>query len=353
MAPCRRLPRHPERTFEGLVRPDDFRTCPMNEPNSHMHQDERSLLQSRSLALLFGLSVSALIVGLAWLWLPGLRPQMTQVTPGEEFIGIWENDPVLGFRHIPGAVGRHRKDDSFDVTYTIDDDGYRVTRDPVENGGRVIALGGSFTFGHGVEDDESWPAQLGQRWPHLKVVNAAANAWGTSHALLVLERELKRETPVLVLYGWLRPHTDRNSIRHRWVSVLAKYGRLHPHFELGPEGLEFRGVVGLEDAEPESTLGLDEKARNLTVAMVKKMHHLCEAAGVPFVVVPLLSNPNDAWLLSWPPLRVEDPMQYEPLPKDLHPSAASNSKVADHLADVLSKEVPGSPIQTAPGRQHP
>jgi hypothetical protein len=117
-------------------------------------------------ALLFGLASSALIVALAIILSPELRVRIAARLAAGRSIGVWQDDSVFGYSHVPGAVSRHRKVGSFDVTYTIDGRGFRKTLDPIDSLGRVLVLGGSYTFGHGVEDDEAWPAQLGQGDSH-------------------------------------------------------------------------------------------------------------------------------------------------------------------------------------------
>ena len=53
-------------------------------------------------------------------------------------IGIWRNDPILGFAHAPNMQGEHITDD-FSVTYTIDDRGCRVMNRPdAESTERVV-----------------------------------------------------------------------------------------------------------------------------------------------------------------------------------------------------------------------
>ena len=73
--------------------------------------------------------------------------------------------------------------------------------------------------------------------------------------------------------------------------------------------------------------------------MVKRIHDLCTAADIPFVIVPVYKAKPE-WLLSWPLLHVEDPNGYRSLPNDGHPSPASNAIVAGYLAEALRDLVP-------------
>ena len=94
-------------------------------------------------------------------------------------IGIWKSDPVFDWVHIPGSSARHKVTPYFDVKYTIDKFGHRVTSGDYHSS-KILFLGGSFTFGHGVEDDEHYPALLQYHLRQYKIINAAVNAWGTA-----------------------------------------------------------------------------------------------------------------------------------------------------------------------------
>ena len=210
-------------------------------------------------------------------------------------VGIWRYDDRLGFANKPGAVGRHRKA-SFDVTYTIDDHGCRTTPNPENSKGDILCLGGSFTFGLGVEDDQAFPYLLGERyWTDYKVHNLSTTGWGTSHAYLnLLEWLEKRPPPRLVLYGWIPAHKTRNYIRSDWVRHLGRPWnteesdfrtedlRRHPHFEIEGGRLVFKGTVGAEDVDKDAP-DLLAKEETITQAFIRETVSLCRDRGVPFV----------------------------------------------------------------------
>jgi hypothetical protein len=294
-------------------------------------------VRQKALALALGLFVSAALAAVALLLSPALRHQLKSRVITADGVGIWQTDAVYGFRHVPGVAGRHAKPESFDVTYTIDASGNRVTPDPEAAVGRVLTLGGSFTFGHGVEDFESWPWLLGKAWSDVKVVNLAVMGWGTGHALLSLEAELNHSQPLLVLYGWIPRHKARNYVRASWVRILTYYGRLHPHFELIENGLERRGVVDLSGSVPDDAPDLDAVERRLTAAMLTRMERLCREAGAPFAVLRLAPSEDD-WLLARSGLRVIDLSDVAggTLPFDGHPSRLWHANVAQRLTSELT-----------------
>jgi hypothetical protein len=109
----------------------------------------------------------------------------------------WGWDRELGWLHRPNteetvveAEGTWR--------YGFDDRGAR--REPRGGtGGLVSAYGDSFTFGHEVNDDETWPHYLSERLA-TRVDNWGQTAWGPDQAILRLARNLPRErTAVVVL----------------------------------------------------------------------------------------------------------------------------------------------------------
>ncbi len=104
------------------------------------------------------------------------------------------------------------------MRYRIDAYGHRVTPGAPEPGApALIFLGASFTFGHGVEDDETYPALLQQRWPDLRIVNGATNGWGTTQALLSLDEHFEREPRIAgVVYAFITNHLVRNHRRKQW-----------------------------------------------------------------------------------------------------------------------------------------
>jgi len=87
-----------------------------------------------------------------------------------------------------------------DGTWSLAIDERGARREPLGGaGGLVSAYGDSFTFGHEVNDDETWPHYLSERLG-TRVDNWGQSAWGPDQALLRLQRNLPRErTAVVVL----------------------------------------------------------------------------------------------------------------------------------------------------------
>jgi hypothetical protein len=223
-------------------------------------------------------------------------------TRGSESLGIYEDDARFGYRHRPNSQGRHQTE-SFDVLYTIGADRERPIPAPSDPAGRILFLGSSFTFGYGVADDEPYPYLLGtSSWKDWEVVNAAVSGWGTVHAYMLLEEELDRpDLPALVLYNSIPDHVCRNYLRPRWLEMLSRSNRSHPHFELEDGRPVFQGLATLADAVRDDDV-LRRKELELTEAFVLGMHERAAAKGVRFAVV-LLPQRFDVACgpVAWPP----------------------------------------------------
>jgi hypothetical protein len=239
-----------------------------------------------------------LSLAIAWLVLEGLDRDLAGLfrTPPEtaQTAGIWRDDPVLGYAHVPGAAGEHEVrspegEITFSVEYHLDARGCRVGAEESDGRPSIFFVGGSYTFGHGVEDDEPFPAVL-QRlyWRDSAIRNCAVMGWGTSNAYLWLRSALERETPAAVVYGFHPSHLERNYVSKEWLEII--HPRRVPHFELIDGRLEQKGTIGLEDSLPR-TRAVYKMQRKLTRRFILEMEALCDAKGVPFWVLILPTGP--------------------------------------------------------------
>ena len=241
--------------------------------------------------------------------------------------------------NIPGATMVHRQDE-FQVRYTMDQSGFRITPTPRDPLGRVTFHGCSFTFGDGVEDGETFSALLGGRhWPRFKVRNAAVRGWGPASAYLALEDELKQEKPpVMVFYGFLIRHIGRSYLSTLNLSVQAGP---FPHFEMEGDRLVLKGYVTNEAAVMPAD-DLVRKSKVVCMGLLREMHRLCQRRKVPFFVL-LLSAPDqlpeevkeikgrlDA--AGVPCLDLSDVAPGAFYPIDGHPTAAWHRAMAERLA---------------------
>jgi hypothetical protein len=72
----------------------------------------------------------------------------------------------------------------------------------------LLTIGCSFSWGHGVENPETYTAVIARR-AGLRVANLAFSSYGTVQALQMLERNLDLR-PRVVVYGVIQDHVKRN-----------------------------------------------------------------------------------------------------------------------------------------------
>jgi hypothetical protein len=204
----------------------------------------------------------------------------------EKPIGIWQNDPRFGYSHIANSHGIHETPD-FKVSYTIGPDKDRYILKPTKPIGKLLFLGGSYTFGHGVNDDENYPYILSTYWQRWSIVNKAVMGWGTSHAYQTLLDEIDSENPPsVVIYSMINHHIIRNFARKSWVSNLAKYQRNHSYYDLVDNNLIFKGVVN-ESTNLVDPPDIENKELALTNKFLGRMQEICLEHNIKFVVILL------------------------------------------------------------------
>jgi len=308
-------------------------------------------------------AVAALAIGLAAATLAGVDVRGSWRSAGRALgptptvapTGMIVGDPRLGHRHVPGARIR-AEGDGFSVTYRIDALGAR--RIPAHDGapeGRPVVevLGDSFTFGHGVEDGEAYPAVLqADHWPGVEVRNRGVNGYGPFHALGWLEEAAADSPPpARVLYGWLSFHLQRVSPDPAWLAMVARSDQRMPYYRLEGGRLAFQGLIGLEDALEADDPELPAIAWANLEAALSAMDRVAAGWGTRFAVVVLphrheaMAAPDVARLRAFlsragiaavdvadMPGATDDALYLE---GDGHPTAAWHRRVAAAIAGVL------------------
>jgi len=178
--------------------------------------------------LVVGSGFAELLLRLVW-------PQQTLSTVRGQ-PGVYRRSDYLPFELQPGAEMRWSSPGEHDVTYRINAQGFRSARlyPPVPPKGtiRYLALGDSFTFGHGVREEEAWPAVLERLLTRdgatVEVVNAAYACGFSPDAYALYYRHqgfrLEAHTVLVELFTW----NDIDDIRNNdWLDV-------------GPDGMPAR-----------------------------------------------------------------------------------------------------------------
>lgn len=259
---------------------------------------------------------------LAEVALTGLRWVQSQAAGGRLPMGeLWAEDSTLTSRLIPGRQVRHRWDGVFDVTMTIDPDGWRRAGTSAKSAPTWGCVGCSFTFGWGVNDDETLPAALQRRRHHESVENRAVPDHGTADALLILREylEVSRARGRRVrgcIYLHIPEHFRRVALPLRSAAWDPNWPR-RPRFELRGGTLEHIGKAGAARTVDENlALAVLRQSRLLEVlsppwtptdeslalstALVAAMRDACVPAQAQFLVVLLPTRePREASLDRW------------------------------------------------------
>jgi hypothetical protein len=72
----------------------------------------------------------------------------------------------------------------------------------------LLTVGDSFSWGHGVENEDTYTARLARRWG-VPAANLAFSAYGTVQSLQMLQRSLDLR-PRVVVYAFIADHMKRN-----------------------------------------------------------------------------------------------------------------------------------------------
>ena len=127
--------------------------------------------------------------------------------------GMIQYDRQLGWKLTPGWSGKHHNYD-YDVTYTINKRGFRgaiFSSELAGNGSSYTVIGDSFTFGVGVNDEETFVSLLDKKNRdkkdadiHASFFNDSVPGYSTDQELLAIKRLLSQgriaNHLVLVLY---------------------------------------------------------------------------------------------------------------------------------------------------------
>ena len=227
-------------------------------------------------------------------------------------------DPELGWIIEPGNT-RYRfraasESGSVDVGYSIEQ-GRRATSARPAAGPLLIAAGCSFTFGYGVDDQDTWPWLLQERLSGFRVANVGTNGYGTDQALLAAERAASNpaDPARVIVLGFGDFQIERN--RSTQAIVYYPWPLAKPMFRTRGEGVESSGLVRFW--YPGSLLDRSEfvmnvvnrlanlvnrvpdhaGARELTARLIVEFARRFEARGTRFVIV-ILPHKNDQSRLS-------------------------------------------------------
>ncbi len=231
--------------------------------------------------------------------------------------------PGLIYENLPGFRGRYAH-----APVRVNSRGLRGPEFEIEKREglfRVIVLGDSFAFGHGVEDDETFPAQLGASLnegaarPEFEVLNAGVNGYNTRQELAwLLERGLPLKPDLVILTFF---HNDLGNPYEFTIEDGKLASRYHPGGVPIPRfiktflrersalywfcvqrlsiarGLFTRRESG-ENAVDRPFSAIDREGWEDSMRTMKRLRDACRAKGVGtlFLIHPELSPPAEFML---------------------------------------------------------
>jgi hypothetical protein len=293
--------------------------------------------------------------------------------------GFFVTEREMGHRPAAGATTMARMyygdEQIYDVVYTINADGLRISppEAPTDPARCVLFMGDSYTFGEGVNDDETMPYQVGiKTHAQWRVRNFGFSGYGPHHMLAALETGLVERAaqcdPQYVIYQ-VHPHNVLRSAGKWW------WDRYGPRYVLQPDGRVVREGNFSDHAMPGWVSGFVEQSAlahriednptttpadvDLFNAIVKRSRGLLEERypGIQFVVLywdvtdgevftrmfndgsateQFVIHPMSHILPDWNHMQ-----EKYTLPHDVHPNALAHGIIADYVVThVLQTERP-------------
>lgn len=270
--------------------------------------------------ILFSLLIIGLIYGFTevGLRLVGFKPWSYALVDKKE--PSWhEPDDVLGWKLKPGQyIYPHYSDSNSNITATIGTDGCRISSEQghTNDSRQVVALlGCSFTFGHAINDKDTFAWQLQRMNPTWRVLNMGVGGYGTYQSLLRFRQLLHSGIkPSVVLYSFMDQHPDRNVAHPGWMKLLSTFSRRGhvdvPYCTINNKGIiiehkprRFPVIVGREHSAVLNLLptvwerlsgGLSRMRMKhyVTEKLILEMRDMCERNDITFITAILHTHPD-------------------------------------------------------------
>jgi hypothetical protein len=138
---------------------------------------------------------------------------------------IAECDAATGYRLMQNRTVTDNAPGEFRVRYHTNQYRMRycdIPLDKPEGTWRILGLGDSFTFGIGVEDDQTYLAFLEKmlnQGSSVQVLNSGTGGWGTAEELVYLQDEGLRFEPDLILVGFYVANDPQNNAKTKLFRI--------------------------------------------------------------------------------------------------------------------------------------
>ena len=295
------------------------------------------------------------------------RPEVAvRVDPGGKF---YQPHPTLGYTHIPGHYTVFFWDTSFAATHLPNT--LRVTH-PIEsyndsqNKEEIWIFGCSFTHGWGLQDYETYPWLLQQRFPEYEVVNFGVGGYGSIHSLIQFREALQVKTPRVAVLAYANFHDERNTFsrqRRKWVVAGRALGPIvQPYARLDGSGklqyqfaaseytefplMRYSALVNFIESKYDQLEVNLVHSHDVSKALVLEMAKIAGEHQVKFIVAGIFASDGTREMLNFAQahgipsidISVDLKVPANRLP-DEHPSALANRQFADKLESVLRTQL--------------
>jgi len=108
---------------------------------------------------------------------------------------------------------------------------------------RILFLGGSFTQGFAVNDNETFIFNLQEKFKNFNLENYGVGGYGTYQNLILLRKLISENKDIkMVIYGYVEHHDVRNIAQDSWLKMLFEYSKRGavelPYVSLNQDQLE-------------------------------------------------------------------------------------------------------------------
>ena len=159
------------------------------------------------------------------------------------------------------------------TTINILEEGNRFTGLDSKKKEKIIIIGGSFTQGWGVNDNETYSFNLQTELKNYEIANFGQSGYGTVQSYLLLKEILNKYDNIkLVLYGFIDHHEYRNVARAEWLETLLKFSgknnKLKPKIPYAILDLENKITI----KDPISYIKLPLREFSALVTVIEKIY---------------------------------------------------------------------------------
>ena len=283
---------------------------------------------------------------------------------------MFEKDPALGYRHLPGSYEVTILHTGYTFRMTHGEDSLRLTR-PAEDGApaegkeQIWLFGCSYTHGWTLDDQDTYAWKLQEMLPDFEVVNFGVVGYGTLHNLIEFREALEtRGTPRAAVVAYAGFHDRRNTFVRRRRKLVATWNSLgplsQPRARLGPENelvLDMAEVAYREFPLQRSSALVHmleqmfnrgeeriHRSREVSREIIRTFSELCAEKDIDFLLAGINQDPWTAQMLAdmgregIPTVDISVDLTVKEnnnKPHDHHPSAVANRKYADKLLAAL------------------